>query len=283
MIEVRYRDRLGNNLFQYALGRILAEEKGYALQARPIHGFPNTRKPVPGAVHDEPQQILQMQHIDFAGLLADKNPRRIILHGWFQRGEYYWPYRDRIREWFAPDPSIHAPLLKPDLVVHVRRTDYILHGWALPFSYYEEAIERLIPPGGTVCILTDDPTDPFFRQFERWKPHFCEGDALQQFWLMCRPPRLVISQSTFSWWPAFLAESQTTICPAPTFGCWRTGSDNSGIELVDRDRFLCIDCTEPYTRTESDSWRALRLRRLKRKLSLTWNRAFHPGKVVPPP
>lgn len=40
MIEVRYRNRLGNNLFQYALGRILAEEKGYALKAAPIAGFP---------------------------------------------------------------------------------------------------------------------------------------------------------------------------------------------------------------------------------------------------
>lgn len=37
------------------------------------------------------------------------------------------------------------PDFEPDVVVHVRRDDYLYHGWALPFSYYEEAIERLNP------------------------------------------------------------------------------------------------------------------------------------------
>lgn len=277
MIEVRYRDRLGNNLFQYALGRILAEEKGYALQAQPIHGFPNTQKPVHGAVHHEPIRILEKQIIDFKGLLSDPNPQHLILNGWFQRGEHYWPYRDRIREWFEMDPAIRMPQFKPDLVVHVRRKDYIYNGWALPFSYYEQAIERLNPPGGSICILTDDPTDPFFRHFERWRPHFYQGSALQEFWLMSQAPRLVISQSTFSWWAAFLAESQITVCPVPAFGCWHTGPNSLGIDLIHRDRFVCIDCPEPYTRTESDSWRSYHLRQWKRKLSLAWNRSFRPG------
>ena len=35
MIEVHYRCAFGNNLFQYALGRILAEHRGYALECSP--------------------------------------------------------------------------------------------------------------------------------------------------------------------------------------------------------------------------------------------------------
>ena len=42
MIEVRYKGRLGNNLFQYCLGRILSEALGFALQANAIPGFPGT-------------------------------------------------------------------------------------------------------------------------------------------------------------------------------------------------------------------------------------------------
>lgn len=281
MIEVRYRNQLGNNLFQYALGRILAEGKGYALQAKPLHGFPNTQQPVHGAVHHGPKQILRKHLIDLHGLLADPNPQRVILDGWFQCGDYYWPYRDRIREWFQKDPSIRIPQLMPDLVVHVRRTDYLHYGWALPFSYYEQAIERLMPPGGSLCILTDDPTDPFFRLFERWKPQFYEGSRLQDFWLMSRAPRLVISQSTFSWWAAFLADSQTTVCPVPTFGCWMTGPGSLGSDLINRDRFVCIDCPEPYTRTASDTWRTRQLRRWKRKLSRAWKRNFRPAPAEP--
>ena len=50
MIEVRYQGRLGNHLFQYCFGRILAEKMGYKLKADPIPGFPATSVPVEG--HD---------------------------------------------------------------------------------------------------------------------------------------------------------------------------------------------------------------------------------------
>ena len=48
MVEVKYIGRLGNNLFQYCLGRIIAEGLGYKLKVDPIPGFPNTNKPVEG-------------------------------------------------------------------------------------------------------------------------------------------------------------------------------------------------------------------------------------------
>ncbi len=38
MIEVRYKGRLGNNLFQYCFGRILAESLGFTLKAEYIEG-----------------------------------------------------------------------------------------------------------------------------------------------------------------------------------------------------------------------------------------------------
>jgi hypothetical protein len=49
MIEVRYKGRLGNNMFQYCLGRILAEGLGFALKADPIPAFPSTAQYVDGA------------------------------------------------------------------------------------------------------------------------------------------------------------------------------------------------------------------------------------------
>ena len=42
MIDVKYNGGLGNNLFQYCFGRILAERLGYALAAPPIPGFAGT-------------------------------------------------------------------------------------------------------------------------------------------------------------------------------------------------------------------------------------------------
>ena len=62
MVKVRYKARLGNNLFQYCLGRILANELGFVLQADPIPGFPNTAQQANEAVYGRnttPRQIFE--------------------------------------------------------------------------------------------------------------------------------------------------------------------------------------------------------------------------------
>lgn len=139
VIEVRYRGRFGNHLFQYCFGRILAEELGFALRAEPISGFPGTAAEVSGAVHEGPVVVLDGHVVDLPAILRDRSPRRIVLDGYFQRYEYYRPYREPIRaEWLraadGPSPDIDAG----DLALHVRLGDYVAaHDAALPFSYYE--------------------------------------------------------------------------------------------------------------------------------------------------
>src|SRR5215813_6868268 len=211
MIEVRYKARLGNNLFQYCLGRIIAEELGFKLCAEPIPGFPNTALSVVGEEREDYEQILTGQQIDLPAILADRRPRKIILDGWFQRYEYYRPYRNKIREWLALDPEIPILTRQPELVVHVRRTDYVSLGWALPFSYYDSAIERALPSNGEVWLVSDDRSDPFLKRFKKWNAKFFAGSALQQFGLMRSAVSLVLSQSTFSWWPAFLGDASKVI------------------------------------------------------------------------
>jgi hypothetical protein len=281
MVEVRYKDRLGNNLFQYCFGRILAEELGFALQADAIPGFPNTTQRVAGSVHEGPEQVLTGMRVPLEGILADRSPRHIILDGWFQDYRYYRPRRQKIREWLAFDPAIRVPEVQPGLVVNVRRTDYIQRGWALPFSYYEEAIKRLLPQGGSVWIVTDDAADPFFRRFKRWEPRLFRGNDLEQLLFMTRAPRLVMSQSTFSWWPTFLAEQQEVACPLPGFGCWAEGPESPDGALIERDRFQCFECPEPYESSRRDRLRQRR-RRLKRRIIMTLNRDFGFRLAEPP-
>ena len=262
MIDVHYRGRLGNNLFQYCLGRILAEELGFKLKAGANPGFPNTAQEVPGACHTEPEQVLTGQRIDFGSILADRSPRRLVLHGYFQQIEYYQPYRDRIRHWLALDPAIRIPAMKPDLVIHVRRKDYVAYGWALPFSYYEEAIQRVLPPGGNIWIATDDHRDPFFWRFKHWKPNFFHGTALENIAFLMNAPRLVLSPSSFSWWAAFLGDCQEVVAPVSGYGLW--SCDPESANLIDHDRFMCIECPEPYQPTGAEKiyhqGRSLRLR-----------------------
>lgn len=263
MVEVRYNGRLGNAMFQYCLGRIIAEELGFALQAEPIEGFPETAAAVRGASHEGPLRTYEGQNLPLEEILADNSPRRVVLNGWFQQARYYRPYRERILRWMAFSPAIRVPQVDADVVVNVRRTDYIKYRWALPFSYYEQAIERVLPPGGKVCIVTDDSADPFFRRFRKWRPTFFNAPPLEQMRYMSGAPRLVMSQSSFSWWPAFLAENQTAVCPVPASGCWAPGG---GVGLIEREHFVCVDSPEGYEETWSDRihWKKRGLlRRLK--------------------
>jgi hypothetical protein len=249
MIEVRYRDRMGNRLFQYCLGRILAEELGFALQAEALPGFPKTRKKIEGLSIQEPEQVITGQRLDWAGIHADRSHRRVVLDGWFQRYEYYRPWRRKIQEWLVIDPAVRAPEIRPDVVVHVRRGDYVRMGWALPFSFYDEAIEILMPHAREVCIVTDDHHDPFLRNFSKWKPKFFQGTPLETLLLMSRSPQLVMSQSSFSWWPTFLGVAKRIVCPLPQFGIWSDAGEFPGIDLIERDRFICLPCAKAYQPT----------------------------------
>jgi hypothetical protein len=272
MIEVKYLGRLANNLFQYSLGRILAEELGFSLSAEAIHGFPKTSEPIQGRRFSEPESIYAGQSLDLDAILNDKSPRHITLEGYFQRYEYYRPYRTRIRNWLEFSPDVHVIAPTTDLTINVRRTDYIFpYGWALPFSYYHEAIRRLLPEGGRLSIVTDDSNDPFFKRFREWDCEFFHGDPIEQLLFMAKSKRLVLSQSTFSWWPTFLSSlEQEVVCPAPNFGIWGDYESPTSSCLVEKDRFVCIPCNEPYVPLKEElSYQHRRL--LKRKIIVKVN------------
>lgn len=99
MIEVIYDGNLGNNLFQYCFGRILAETLGYKLVADPILGFPKTYDFVNGDSYYNINPITlrgQKPNLDF---LNEANPKHhILLTGYFQRYEYYRPHGNSIKQ-----------------------------------------------------------------------------------------------------------------------------------------------------------------------------------------
>ena len=49
--------------------------------------------------------------------------------------------------------------------------------------------------------------------------------------------RLVMSASTFSWWPAFLGDPELVICPDPSFGAWAERVGPLAPNLIETDRF----------------------------------------------
>lgn len=280
MIVVRYRDQLGNRMFQYALGRILAEKLGFMLSAEPLDWFPRTASKVDGVSSEAPEQLLEGQKVDLDNVLSDRSPRRIVLDGWFQRREYYEAHRDEIRRWFEFGAGRVDEVGQADIIVHVRRSDYVQNGSALPFSFYQEAIDRALSSAGRVKIATDDPNDPFLKRFRRWPSQVLHGSAAETLFRMTRAPCLILSQSTFAWWGAFLApEAQRVICPKPATGFWSDGSPHA-IDLIDPDRFEVIPCREADVPSPSEA-RYQMWRQFKRRVVNHLNRRYGARLMMP--
>lgn len=264
MIEVIYDGNLGNNLFQYAFGRILAGQLGYRLKAQPINGFPRTTDVVEGDVVTGDPIVLRGQRPNLTKLR--ETPRRpILLTGYFQRSEYYVGYRSEVCEWFAMNYDGDDGLEPEDLVVGIRRGwDYIpRHG--LPLSYYRNAIDAV--PHRRLHFCSDSPHDPFVKFLaERYGAIVHAPSPLANLYLLRRARKLIVANSTFLWWGAFLSDADPIIYPIPQNGLW---SDNDlmskNIALtVDDPRYVYVHCDRYRSEFLSERLRVARTASTKR-------------------
>ncbi len=235
MVEVRYSNGLGNRLFQYCFGRILAEGLGYQLAADPIPPFAGTYEPVQGQVFDSPvwlcPKVVRGQQV-----LADRTPRRIVVEHYMQKYRYYRRQSARIREWLALAPS-PTPADPDGLVVHLRLGDYRYVGWVLPMGYYHFAIAR--ERFSRLYIVTDEPNAPHLQAFARYRPSIITGSEIACLKFIRSARRIVLSQSTFGWWGAFLSDAEKVYFPIPqTVTVW---GRNSRVDLrVNEPRYVYV-------------------------------------------
>lgn len=252
MVEVKYIGGLGNRLFQYCLGRIIAERLGFKLKAAAIPGFPGTHELIEGEdFSDGPIQELRGQVVDFPAILAERSARRIVLHGYFQRYEYYQPFKEAIRKrWLVPDGLPVAKRPAGEMVLNIRRGDYIQLGWATPFEFYREVLESA--GCERLFIVTDEPGDPFFRRFKKYRPEVFHRSPLEDFSMLLSFDRMVISESTFSWWAAFLSQASEIIVPGSKRSLWSGNVKHLDVdmrinlEVSDEPRFTIMPVRGRY-------------------------------------
>lgn len=271
MIEVIYNGNLGNNLFQYCFGRILAETLGYRLSVPPIPGFPRTYDTVDGHDYsDRPVVTLRGQRPDLSFLEDSSGLQyRFLLTGYFQRYEYYRPHAARIREWLRTEDKVEADIGKNDVVLSIRRGRDYIPQYGLPLSYYENALSLLKYEAVHIC--TNEPGDPFIRyltrkygalvrpgsfQGGRLRPDYLAG-ALDNLIFIGKFNKIVISNSSFAWWAAYLSRAEEIIYPRPASGMWAPNdpiSRNMDLE-VDEERYTYLSCERYKSEFLSESVR----------------------------
>jgi hypothetical protein len=244
MVEVVYDGNLGNNLFQYCFGRILAERLGYRLSAKPIKGFPGTFDDIEGKDHSGKEMItLRGQQVDLSFLDKDDLQYHILLTGYFQRYEYYEKYNHAIKEWLRTEDDIKDEISENDVVIGIRRGKDYIPMYGLPISYYEEALSLL--SYDRVFICTNEPNDPFIRYFQKkYAAIIRPPGGLDNLIFIKKFNKIIISNSTFLWWAAYLSEAKEIIFPRPANGFWSVHDPISkNIQLeVNEARYRYLEC-----------------------------------------
>lgn len=232
MITVELYGRTGNNMFQIAAAISAAARNnttaGYVGDSSHLNGFSleGISKSKKNA-----NRIYQEQSFRY-----DKKFNNIIdnthLDGYFQSEKYFLSVEDKVRKCFSFNKDIVDTSLNYDdskykkiisgsvsTAVHVRRTDYLRFPDVYPqFSpkYYSRCINR-IENKGDILVFSDD-LNWCRNNFSGMGYYFIDLPPLPSMYLMSHCKNIIIANSTFSWWAAWLGKPEKVIYPKNWFG-----------------------------------------------------------------
>lgn len=213
--------RLGNNMFMiaHAYAKALEQNKQMIVpkkQVGHIKNFVNNIFRKLDLYIDMPNDVL--------GTSAN------VFSGYFQSERYFVKYSEAVKQLFsAPiefikEAFINYPFLQTSNVtcISVRRGDYLIYSDYHPVitkEYIEEAIKR-IPKTDYFVIFSDDLDWCVSNLNHLSNVHFISASIHEQMWLMSLCDNFVISNSSFSWWGAYLSrnKNKTVVAPQTWFG-----------------------------------------------------------------
>ena len=235
--------RTGNNMFQYSVGRIVAEKKKYGLSfVNPMDStifsmFPNTNETIDGTTIRNDELIVgydgqSVQDIDMDAVCHHAGG--VLLQGYFQKHNIYLEHREQIKKWFLYDTSIlNNKQNQYDVVIHIRLTDYVSSNHYIhPDKLY--ALYKSLDVGSAL-VITDDRDSPLLDIFRKDSTVDLEhSSVLQDFHYLSNCKRLIMSQSSFSWWASFLGNQESVYVPylGTESDYWKYNPLKNDIDLI---------------------------------------------------
>jgi len=208
MITLTFQGGLGNQLWQYAAGRILSRKLGLLFLSEGISGFKDCPKIIVGRVKMKEKVTLQGHYLP-----PELQPQRIHLNGYFERYEYISDFMEDVKKWYQPNVE-KVRVESNALTVSIRRGS---NNWPVELcpkkEYYVQKIAELGFKKHYIC--TDSPDDEFIQDLssEFSNCTVVRSDALSQFSFIQNSKNVFIAPSTFSWWGAMTGTAEHVFWP----------------------------------------------------------------------
>lgn len=226
---------LGNQMFEVAAAASLAKDNNALLVINPTeHILPNQGRNINNYVNNV-----------FSRIILDRNPPirtdvkvESIYHqpipyqpncrlwGHFQSYKYFDHHREYIKGLFGATMDVEEDLERRYFLedaakitaIQVRRGDYVKfpqHHPLLPAEYYAKAVKEA--GSGDVWIFSDDIE--WCKQNLNFgdETRYVKDEDFMEMYLMGLCKNLVISNSSFGWWAAYLGNAKV-FAPNPWFG-----------------------------------------------------------------
>ena len=223
MISVELMGRLGNHLWQYTVCRTVAEFHNYDFHI-PRNFLGSTLFNCSLGVEEDltTNIFLESSSNQFYEPYIFDLDDFTKLHGFFQCEKYISHNKSKISDWFKikslnQNYLSHLNLDGETCLIHFRGGDYkeLLPNVFLEFSYWENAITvmRKLNSEVNFAVITDDiplayvyfPNYPIY-----------STNIIDDFSALSYAKYLIISNSTFAWWAAWL-NSSARIILAPKY------------------------------------------------------------------
>lgn len=212
---------LGNHLFQ------IASTIGIAKANNTDYGFPEWKyeeyfeNPLPHKSFLGKEIEEKFYHFDDS--LLKLGSSNYNLKGYYQTEKYWQHAKDEVKKQFTFKKELKDKVQqkfaqafsRPLVAISIRRGDFVKNKFyhQVPISYYLSAYYKYFPDHN-ILIFTDDFAYCKLHFEALDNVYFTEGlDAIEQLCLMSMCDNFIISNSTFSWWGAYLSGSKNVIRP----------------------------------------------------------------------
>jgi hypothetical protein len=210
---------IGNRLFEYNAARIFAEKYGLNLIMNlDTDGIMTVNQPkvCNNQVDFSAPKIITAKDINQFDEIIFSGKINYYFRDYFQNANLFRPYRNLIKSYYQLDP---VKINYDDLVIHFRLRDFmhpnniseVIH----PESYIK-ILEDLKGKYRLLYIVVEKPKEQweidYLQYFNKYQPIIISGTIKEDFNFIRSFSKIIISNSTFCYWAAFLSDSVEIYC-----------------------------------------------------------------------